>query len=396
MDVANLFLPVLALGGNAEAPRLAPNVAPAAATESAQACPAAQGSPGVEIPGPRGGAQIGAPAPALQVDQWVGGPEFWGFELGRVYAVAFFSPWSEGCSPTLPDLAHFQTECGPAGLDVLGISGSDSIGTRPDALQRCTQKFGELVNFRVGFDAAERTRTAWVGEGHHELLPRVVLIGQRGTVAFIGEPRWLAMPLARVLRGDFKVEAGNAEVERAKSSFELLGATARRDPLGALAGLDAFEAEFPEYAYGCVALRFAAMLDAASATGGSLERAYEFGAVHVKQATGRSDHLTLDRLALAIIDPARGLEGLDLELAKRAADQAERITGGQNAAVLDTLSRVHLAGGNLEMAISVVRRACDVAPESLREQLHERLAAYRKLLEDSEQEVVPERKPGQP
>ena len=398
MDVAHFFFPALILASLAGDPLVVSEARQCSAVGQASKPITTRGLPGVQVQGPRGGVQIGSPAPLLQVDQWIRGSEFQGFQRGQVYAVAFLSPWSELCNPSLTDLAHFQSEYGPTGLEVLGIGGSDSTGTTPDILRSCTEQFGGLIQFRVGFDAGERTRTAWVGEGHQEVLPRVVLIDQRGTVVFVGEPRWLAMPLSAVLRGDFQVEAVNAEVERAKRTLELLSRSLRRDPAGVLVGLDVFDAQFPEYKFCAGALRFVAMLDEAAARMGSLERAYAFGAAHVEAATARNDPSTLDKLAFAIIDPERDLEGrgfeLDLDLAKRAAEQAERITGGQNAVVLDTLSRVHFAEGNLVAAVAIARRAHDVAPKILREQLRARLEAYQRLLNNSEQEAVSEHRRG--
>ena len=62
------------------------------------------------------------------------------------------------------------------------------------------------------------------------------------------------------------------------------------------------------------------------------------------------DSMLLNTIAWSIAD-TEGLEVRDLDLAMKAAAQANNLTGSEDAAILDTLARVYFEKGDLESAV---------------------------------------------
>lgn len=198
----------------------------------------------------------------------------------------------------------------------------------------------------------------------------------RGKVMWIGHPLSLDEPLAQVVAGTYDVEAAKqayAQRQALRRTTEELGRRVRKanesgewEPV--LAFLDQALEEFPD------------SLDLALQKWEILllrlhrdEEAYALGKRLVRRAW--NDASVLNSIAWTVVDDPN-VRTRDLAFALRAAERANELTESKNAAILDTLARVHYEDGRLDEAIRWQRRAVEHAEGRMKEELQATLDRY--------------------
>jgi hypothetical protein len=91
----------------------------------------------------------------------------------------------------------------------------------------------------------------------------------------------------------------------------------------------------------------------------------------------QKDAQGLNAVAWGMVDPAAPAENPDLDLALRAAEAADQIAGHSDAAILDTLARVHFVRGDVAKAIELQTKAVDLAEGDMKAELAKALAEYK-------------------
>jgi len=91
------------------------------------------------------------------------------------------------------------------------------------------------------------------------------------------------------------------------------------------------------------------------------------------------DEAALNELAWSIVDPRAKSDAPGLSVAKPAAERANELTGGLDAAILDTLARVTWLDGRRAEAIALQERALQAASwnADLKKALQATLDEYR-------------------
>ena len=86
----------------------------------------------------------------------------------------------------------------------------------------------------------------------------------------------------------------------------------------------------------------------------------------------------LNSIAWYVLDDA-SVKNRDLEFAMAVAKAANETSGGEDAAILDTLARAYFETGDLGRAIEIQEKAVERAPEGpMAEGIKEALERYRK------------------
>jgi hypothetical protein len=83
-------------------------------------------------------------------------------------------------------------------------------------------------------------------------------------------------------------------------------------------------------------------------------------------------------VAWSIVDPNAVVTTRNLDLALRAATQANALTAGKDPMILDTLARVHFCKGEIDKAMEIQSEAVESADEPTRSRLTGALDEYRK------------------
>lgn len=308
---------------------------------------------------------IGAAAPALPALRWIVGEPLAAFEPGTAYLVAFWAPWSGTSTQVFARLSELERRNKERGLVVLAVTGPDARGTTLEIARTRLHELGDFVATRVAYDADGAWVRAFLGDPTAPLLPAVYLVDRGGRVAAEGALSEVELRLGSVLAGQHDLAAlateaaakpgllaKTAELQRAfdaaHRAHDWARAVALCDELVALDlvrnrrfALTKFQILFLETPRTDEALLYARTL---------------------ADGLARDDVGMLGTLAWTLVDPHLTPPKRDLELAGRCAQRAVDLSLRRNAALLDTLARVHATQGDLPRAIELEEEAARLDP----------------------------------
>lgn len=303
---------------------------------------------------------VGDKAPALAIEKWVKGSPVASFEKGKVYMVEFWATWCGPCIKSMPHVSELQKEYGAKGLTVIGVSSADSRGNSLDKVEAMVKDKGDTMGYTVAWDTERQTSTAFLDAANQNGIPCSFLVDQNGLIAYIGHPMKIDATLAQVIAGKhdiqalaaaYKLKAEN-EVKVAALSKRINTAARKQDWNGALTAADELLALDPQQASSLVPFKFNILAMELN----DLDRAYALAAEYA-DGKGKDDIGLLNGLAWMIVDPDSKLDRRDLVLAQRMAERAVELTKSKDAAILDTLARVHFTKGDLKKAIEIQTQA---------------------------------------
>ncbi|MBN2308708.1 MAG: TlpA family protein disulfide reductase, partial [Candidatus Hydrogenedentes bacterium] len=106
---------------------------------------------------PAGAAELGDPAPQLQVTEWVrGGPINLAAGKGKnIYVIEFWATWCLPCRESIPHLTEIQKKYRDRGVIVAGIAAEDAADVK-----RYVANMGERMAYAVGVDDGDKTSIA--------------------------------------------------------------------------------------------------------------------------------------------------------------------------------------------------------------------------------------------
>jgi thiol-disulfide isomerase/thioredoxin len=311
---------------------------------------------------------VGDKAPPLTVEEWVKGEPVTGFEKGKVYVVEFWATWCGPCINQMPHLSSLQKEYKDR-VTIIGMTSKDSRGNTLEAVEDMVKAKGDGMGYTVAWDEDRATNEAYMKASGQQGIPCSFLVDQNGTIAYIGHPMWLDIPLEQVVKGTWDAEKGSAELKKAQGDFQKIYATMQSDPEQALKDLESFEKSYPKAAAMTEDLKYGLLVKAND------PRASEMGRKLVDKAIKDRNAMKLNEVAWGIVDPEGDVENKDLELAMKAATKAAEFTNEKDGAILDTLARVHFLKGDVDKAIELQKKALENAGP-MRDQLEPALEEY--------------------
>jgi peroxiredoxin len=287
---------------------------------------------------PTRAAELGDPAPPLQVVRWLKGPPM-ALEAGRgqnIYVVAFWRTTSPRSQAAIPTLSKLQEKY--AGKNVVMVAISDEAA---QTVETFVTKHGAEMNYRVALDARQASATAYLGGFGVQSLPHAFVVDMSGRVV------WHGSSLTGLDETLEAIVTGKYDLEQTKRQFKFRRMLARYLQL------------------------------TRSVTGGQEarklgEQIYEFS---------KSDAEMVNALAWMILTQP-GLITRDLELAMRAAQRAYDACEGQHAAIVDTYARALFETGQRKRALEFQQKAVELAKDDaeLRQRLEKTLERYRKTV----------------
>lgn len=295
--------------------------------------------------------KVGDRAPELAIERWVKGEPVTGFEKGRVYVVEFWATWCGPCIAGMPHISELQKEYKEKGVTVIGVNIWDEPkNVDPFMKDRGDKPKGDdLMGYTVAVekkDNADDPRNGvmsrtWMKAAGRNGIPSAFVVDQAGTVAWIGHPAQMDKPLEQIVAGKWDIKKAAADE----------------------AALRAAEGKLRDYA--------------AAIRSGDTDRAYTIGRELVDGPVANNAG-ALNAIAWPIVDPAGKVEKKDLDLALRAAKRAVELTESKDAAILDTLARVHFCKGDVAKAVELQTKAVEIAPAQMKEELQGALDEYKK------------------
>lgn len=379
-----------------------------------------------------GGAEIGSPAAALNVSQWIKGKSF---ELSaakgkQVVVVEFWATYCPPCLVSIPRLTELQKKF-PEELVVVGLTSEDA-----GVVKKFVAKMGEKMDYRVALDDEGKTYLNYAGAFGLSGIPYAFVVDKAGEIIWVGHPLdGLETVVAEVLAG--RLTVANAKARQAAmpklaafyqaanqgmdlGQLEQLGkeVQALDDSLGGIqigrrfdlagelkavkfqgllqkyqmavfSGLSGTNltdlenviqssappdfnfADFKELFTLEIAFRKYYMAAIGHANPDKLpEYARELRGLKVKNVQA------LNKCAWIILTDG-GIKNRDLELAATLAKTGLELSGGKDIVLLDTYSRVLFASGKVPEAVAQLEKAISLSPdENLRKQFTETVKQY--------------------
>jgi len=239
--------------------------------------------------------------------------------------------------------------------------------------------WAQAMSYIVATDPDKSVKTEVFSAAGRRGIPSSFIIGKDGKIEWIGHPMRMDEPLAAVIAGTWDRAAARKkydedqtlqqEMNRIRSG--LSAAVRANDQDAAMEILDEAILRFPENSswrmqkFNLLLLRFH-----------QYKAAYILGNQLVEK--NFDDSMLLNSIAWAIAD-GKGLEVRDLDLALKAATQANKLTESKDAPILDTLARVYYEKGDLKSAVKWQKLAAKNAnADAMGDSIREALEQYQK------------------
>lgn len=323
---------------------------------------------------------IGDPAPALTVATWVKGEPVKALEKDKLYVVEFWATWCGPCRTSIPhltELAHKHKD-----VTFLGISVSE-----PDdaAVAPFVKEMGDKMDYRVATDDKSKDPAGamsknWMEAAAQNGIPTAFIVGKDSTILWIGHPMTMEKPLEEIVAGTYDVKAAKAQLETAQKAAaaemnfnkvvsEKVGpAVNAKDYDAAFKALDELAVEYPGKVNDLLFARFSIAANA--------KRWDDLYATADKLVSAADAPFIPNQLAWVITTRAE-IEKKDLDRALKYATRAVELSKSEDAAILDTLARVHFEKGDKAKAREVQEQAVGKATGNLKAALEKNLEKYK-------------------
>jgi thiol-disulfide isomerase/thioredoxin len=308
---------------------------------------------------------VGDKAPALTIEKWLKGTPVASFEKGKVYVVEFWATWCPPCIASMPHLSELQKKYKERGLTIIGVSSVDTRGNSLEKSEKMVADKGDLMGYTVAWDTKRATSDAWFKAAGQNGIPCSFLVDGNGKIAYIGHPMNIEETLDQVVAGKHDIRAlaekykSDQELDTKSQSIgmELNKAYQAQDWPTVLAKMDEMLA-LDVKKFGNVA---AGKFDVIANQLKDIDKAYAF-AKEFSSGVGKDSAEAMNGIAWMIVDPKSKLARQDLDLALKLAERADEIMKHENAAILDTLARVHFVRGDVKKAVEIETKAAAKDP----------------------------------
>ncbi len=291
--------------------------------------------------------EIGDPAPALKIAEWVKGKAV-DFKDGKgknVYLIEFWATWCPPCRAAIPHLTELQKKHKDKGLVVVGVS-IDEQGV--SAVRPFVKQNDDKMGYIVAVDNHRQTAEAYLDAVGVDGIPYAFLVDKAGRFVWHGYPdEAMDKVIEEILAGKFDLEAA----KNADKARRLLD-----EYFGLILKIDRTQQDKDKEPL--------------------LKKARETGDTIVKLGAKSPD--VLGALAWNILTSPR-IKTRDRDLATKAAKAACDATENKNPDVLDTYARALFDTGNKAEAIKMQKKAVELCKdERMKRELKKTLDRYEK------------------
>lgn len=142
--------------------------------------------------------KVGEQAPELQIGSWIkNGPAKIADGKGKkIYIIEF---WKTTCKPCIKVMPYFhKLKSQYKDLEIISIS------TEKDAAVKNFLTRYKNINYKIAVDDNNKTYNSYMNKNDN--IPKAFIINKNGTVAWIGHPLDVFLPLKRIITGKFDIK----------------------------------------------------------------------------------------------------------------------------------------------------------------------------------------------
>lgn len=153
---------------------------------------------------------IGDPAPALQIKEWIKGIPVERFQKDTVYVVEFWATWCRPCKAAMPHLSELANTY----KDKLIVIGVDIMEPKNITLKRVknfVDSMGRQMNYRVAAGDSNYMEKSWFEAAGEQGIPHSFVINSEGRLAWIGHPSKLQEILPSILNDSWDINEALAK-----------------------------------------------------------------------------------------------------------------------------------------------------------------------------------------
>ncbi len=290
--------------------------------------------------GPALSIELGDPAPALKIAEWIKGQpvDLAAVKGKNIVVLEFWATWCGPCKASIPHLSEVQAKYRDKGVILVSVSDEPTSEVR-----QFVESAGDKMAFTVACDEGGATKDAYLsalGGG----IPYVFIINKAGQVAWHGIPFDGSMErsIDAMLAGTYDLAAAKEDARKAVAARKAMK--------------DYFET----------------LVDGANPA-----KASTIG--HQVVTNGAKDAFLMNDFSWTILTNPQIEDGKrDLALAMKAAKCAYDACEGSDPAIVDTYARALFDTGKRTEAIKFQEQAVNLCADAkLREQLQKTLDEYR-------------------
>ncbi len=152
---------------------------------------------------------IGDPAPALKVNNWLKGGPFNHFEKGKVYVLEFWATWCKPCKAAMPHFTLLSKQyAGKAiflSIDVLEIKNTE------EKIKKFLDSMNLLMDYPVATDKDKYMENHWVKASGNEGIPKTIIVNADSKIAWTGHPKDIATILPKILNNTWDINQAAAQ-----------------------------------------------------------------------------------------------------------------------------------------------------------------------------------------
>src|SRR5690606_600701 len=184
---------------------------------------------------------VGDSAPPLAIQEWVKGEPLGSLTDGNVHVVESRATWCGPCIHGMPHLSELQKKYQEQGVRIVGVNiWDDPKNVAPFLEKEIAMHDGktgdEIMAYTVAIEEKDdpndvrtgRMAKEWMAAAGRNGIPSAFLVDGKGRVAWIGHPAGLDQPLAKLVAGEWDVDAEAkkyaallAEQKRLETYFDL-------------------------------------------------------------------------------------------------------------------------------------------------------------------------------
>jgi thiol-disulfide isomerase/thioredoxin len=130
-------------------------------------------------------AELGDPAPALKISEWVkGGPvDLAAGKDKTTYVVEFWATWCPPCRTSIPHLTEIQKKFKDRGVVVIGIT-DEKLAT----VKKFVTPMGDKMDYVVAIDDGKKTSDGYMEAFKQNGIPHAFIVDKTGRIVWHGHP----------------------------------------------------------------------------------------------------------------------------------------------------------------------------------------------------------------